>query len=398
VLKLRARQWRGGNVRVLERPSVAELTSEVVRSSDRQLRELLRAIPSEERVVVVYTTAGSMGSDTLLLRSNRLAGAYAEAGWNVIFFPFSSLKDGETERPQDRIIQLERSRFRVAIDELAHRRGPNNVLLCSTFTDVRMIGTIDRLHDAGWHVVYEVRDDMEEFRRVGYAKWHDPALELRFAKRADRVVAVSPRLADKISAVSGREVSLVPNGVPDELCDTAAYLRSQEAWVARTRMRKIGYIGHLTASWFDWAMFLNAAERVDAQFELIGHGIPEDVQLPRNVSYLGAMPHSECLAYAAEWSAGLIPFKISPLTYGVDPNKAYEYVAMGLRTISAPMGQVDSMPGAWVYDDEEGLVKGVNFALTNPPTSEELDAMDTYAQATRWSVRAVQMLEVLEGR
>lgn len=397
LLKLRARQWRGGDVHVLSRPIVSERAEESERTSDAQLRTLLREIPAHERLVVVYTTAGSMGSSTLLLRSNRLAIAYAEAGWNVVFFPFSNLKDEESERPRERIIQLSRSRFRVALDELARRRGPNNVLLCSTFTDVRMVGTVDRLHDLGWRVVYEVRDDMEEFKRVGYAKWYDPALELRFAKRADRVVAVSPRLADKISVVSGKDVVLIPNGVPDELCAGAAHLRTVEAWAVRTRMRKIGYIGHLTDSWFDWSLFLAAADRVDAQFELIGHGVPEDIQLPRNVTYLGAMPHSECLAYAAEWCAGLIPFKISPLTYGVDPNKAYEYVAMGLRTISAPMGQVASIPGAWVYEDQDGLVDAVEFALNNPLNDRELSELEEYAHATRWSIRAADMLKVLEG-
>lgn len=398
TLRLRAIPWRGNGMTVAERPVVRAAVDEASRLTDPEVVEAIRGIPADAPVVVVYTTAGAIGAGSLLLRSNRLALEYAKAGWWVVFFPFSELKPDESERPAVRVLQFGRRRFRLVFDELVKRRGGHNVLVCSSNTDARMVGSIDRLHDAGWRVVYEVRDDMEEFNRVGYAKWFDPALELRVAKRADVLVAVSPRLAEKIGTITGREVTLVPNAAPDALVDATAGLRTLDAWARRTGKRKVGYIGHLTDSWFDWDLLLAAAQAVKVTVEIIGHGMPPHVSLPWNVEYLGPMTHDECLPFVQEWSAGLIPFKISPLTYGVDPNKIYEYVAMGLRTVTAPMGQVERIPGAWVYTDLASLVAGIRHSVEEPPTEGELCHFRDFAEGARWSRRAGQMIRLLEGR
>lgn len=397
-LQLRAIPWKGSGMMVAERPVVHAAVDEAVRLTDSEVVETIRGIPTDAPIAVVYTTAGAIGSGSLLLRSNRLALEYAKAGWWVVFFPFSELKPDESERPAERVLQFGRKRYRLVFDELVTRRGGHNVLVCSSNSDTRMVGSIDRLHDAGWRVMYEIRDDMEEFNRVGYAKWFDPALELRFATRADVLVAVSPRLAEKIGAITGREVTLVPNAAPDVLVDATAGMRTLDAWSRRTGQRKVGYIGHLTDSWFDWDLLLAAARTLKVTIEIIGHGMPPHVSLPWNVEYLGPMTHEECLPYVQEWSAGLIPFKISPLTYGVDPNKIYEYVAMGLRTVTAPMGQVERVPGAWVYNDLAGLVAGIQHAVDAPATEEELGKFRDYAEGARWSNRAGQMLRLLEGR
>lgn len=395
TMRLTARQWAGPEVSVASRPVVESLADG--RMTDAEVAAWIDSIPADGRVVLVYTTAGAIGSGSLLLRSNRLALEYAKRGWHVVFFPFSELKEDESEQPAERVLQLGRRRFRIAFDRLIKRQGPNNVLLCSTNTDVRMVGILDRVRHARWRTVYEIRDDMEEFNRVGYAKWFDPALELRFSERADVLVAVSPRLAEKIQTITGRSVTLVPNAAPDELIDATGYLRTLDAWERRRRARKVGYIGHLTESWFDWQMLLQAVQGLDVQVEIIGHGMPSGVALPGNVEYLGPMPHQECLPYAEEWSAGLIPFKISPLTYGVDPNKIYEYVAMGLRTVTAPMGQVWSTPSTWVYEDADGLRAGVLDAVDRVMSQDELDSLARYSEESRWSQRGEQMTKILGG-
>ncbi|NMR20532.1 hypothetical protein [Cellulomonas fimi] len=399
-LVLTGQTWKTGAITVPSRPVVTGAGLEVGALSSEQLVQHLGAIPSDAKVLVVYTTAGPISlKNSLLRRSNRLAMEYADAGWNVVFLAFGTPAPDESGLIAERILQVGRDSLSLVMDVLLARTGANNVLLCSSFADMSMVGLLDRCHDHGWRVIYEVRDDMEEFKRVGYSKWYEQNFEVRFAKRADAVLAVSPRLRDKIAVITGREdVQLVPNAAPDALIEAAAPLRTAEAWERRARLRKVGYVGHLTASWFDWPWLLASADELsDVRFEIIGHGMPDDLVLPSNVRYLGPKTHDECLPYVEEWSAGLVPFKISRLTYGVDPNKAYEYVAMGIRTISAPMGQVESMPGVLTYTTQRGMAEAIRASVSKPLGAQELEGFEDYLATASWSERAGRMLNILEG-
>lgn len=398
-VRLRGQDWTAGRITLSQAPEVRFFSEAESSTSDLPLRRFFEGMPEDDGLIVIYTTARAIGNGSLLLRSNRLALEYAKAGNWVVFFPFGSLEADESSRPHERILQMDRKNFKTFMDVAIQRKGRKNKFICSSFTDLQTASSIDRMKDSGWTVMYEVRDDMEEFNRVGYSKWFNPLLEARVAKRSDLVVAVSPRLREKISTIAGRnDVRLVPNAAPDELVESAAYLRTDASMELRRNSKKVGYIGHLTPSWFDWDLLIAVAQRLpQVDFEIIGHEFPEDLALPINVAYLGAMPHHECIEYAKGWRAGLIPFKISPLTYGVDPNKVYEYVALGLRTVSAPMGSVESIPGTWVYTDVESAVNGVQDAVSRPITPAELASYEAYITEVTWSKRALEMLAILEG-
>jgi hypothetical protein len=400
-VEVTGKTWTKGPVLVTDRPALEAASGENDGGTDASILEYVRSIPDTDRVVVVYTTAGPISlNSSLLLRSNRLAMEYARAGWHVVFLPFSEPPPDESGVIAERVLQVGRGRLNLVMDALLARRGPNNVLLCSSFADMTMVATVDRCHDHGWRVIYEVRDDMEEFRRVGFSTWYDQNLEARVARRADALLAVSPRLRDKMVVITGRQdVELVPNAAPDVLIESAAWLRTADSWVTRMRARKVGYIGHLTASWFDWDWLLACADELhDIDFEIVGHGMPEAITLPSNVRYLGPKTHDECLAIVSDWQAGLIPFKISRLTYGVDPNKAYEYVAMGLRCVSAPMGQVELMPGVLTYTSQSEMSEAIREAVSKPLTEDDLAEFEQYLSTASWSVRAQAMLAILEGR
>jgi hypothetical protein len=400
TVEITGRAWKGKGVKLVQRPTLSAVRVAADTPATVDVGEYLRALPAGAKVVVVYTTAGPMSSgNTLLLRSNRLSLEYAKAGWHVVYVPFSEPAPADAGVIGERLVQVEPSRVQAVMDVLLSRRDTTNVLVCSSFSDLRMVGVIDRCHDHGWRVIYEVRDDMEEFRRVGLSKWYEPNLESRFAARADAVVAVSPRLRDKIATIAGRDdVVLIPNAAPDELISAAESLRTREAWDARRGSSLVGYIGHLTASWFDWAWLTECAEELPAvTFEIIGHGMPEGMSLPTNIRYLGAKSHDECLDYVARWRAGLIPFRISRLTYGVDPNKAYEYAAMGLWTISAPMGQVAEMPASWVYTSQREMADAIVRSVETEPSPEDLRRLEVFVEEARWTRRAQQMIRILEG-
>lgn len=391
-LNIYGHQWRAGVTNHITEFDVVAREDDSKRTDE--LVAFIDGLRADDVLVLIYSTAPPLGHPTLALRPNRLAKEYEDAGAYVIYMPFGSVRDYDA-RPGPRSIQVEGTRLHETMSMLAGRHGPSTVLICSSYPDVRSALTVDTARKRAWRVVYEVRDEMEEFNRVGYSKWYRAALEARVATRADVVVAVSPRLAGKMNVIAHREDSVVvPNGASDELVDATKSMRDATNMNSRvgTEGSTVGYIGHLTPSWFDWDALTKAARELgNVQFEIIGHGAPSGLSVPDNVKLLGPKTHAECREFASFWTVGLIPFKPSPLTTAVDPNKLYEYLAFGLRVVSAPMGSVDGAPITWVYQQGDQLAPSIREALAYRVSDEDVRHVNEYLDRSRWGARAAEM-------
>ncbi|MEE2524666.1 hypothetical protein [Pseudarthrobacter sp. J47] len=368
---------------------------DTIRTVEAEIEDFVKSIPLNDELIVLYTTAPPLGHQTLSLRPNRLAKEYEKLGKWIVFVPFSKVPRGtEVVSPTTR--QVSREHLSSFLEYASARIGKNNIFVCSSFPDIQAIVAADYLHLRDWRVVYEVRDDMEEFNRVGYSKWFNPLLEQRMAVQADNVITVSPRLAAKMNILSGRSDSIViPNGVSPELVARAAHLRTKEEYTARDASSIIGYIGHLTPSWFDWSLVNSTAEKhPEWTFEIIGHGIPDGLYLPENVMFLGPRSHEEFVEISSRWKVGLIPFKASTLTYAVDPNKIYEYLAVGLRVVTAAMGSVASCPATHIYDHRSEFELQLQEAMDREMTELEQEEIDRFLSDVLWSERAKTMLSI----
>lgn len=351
-------------------------------------------------LVIIDTTAPPMGHETLALRPNNLALEYAELGYSVLFVPFGSTQ----EYPwiiSDHIAQVPRSRYDEIVDHIiAMPQQASRTYICSSFPSLENNARAENLKRHGWLTVYEIRDDMEEFNRVGYSKWYHPLLEARMASNVDLVVTVSTALSRRIKAmVNGPlDVQVVPNGVKRSTLEGSASLRGAEAIPAHEAGGIVGYVGHLTPSWFDWNAVVHAAmELPDTTFEIVGHGKPVNLSLPPNVDFLGAKTHDELLEIVGRWKVALIPFIDSPLTRGVDPNKIYEYFAWGLRVVTARMGAVHEYPSTRVYTGADDLVAAVREMTATEVSQQEMATIADFALRCSWRHRAETMAELIEG-
>ncbi|GAV96148.1 hypothetical protein CS176_0378 [Corynebacterium glutamicum] len=360
--------------------------------------EFLAGLPAGTPLFVIDTTAPPLGHETLSLRPNNLTRAYEQLGVAVIFLPFSSVQ----EQPaviSDRVIQIDRVDFDYMLTTLLAQRSPAlSTFICSSFPSIQSVTAAQLLKARGWQILYEVRDDMEEFNRVGYSKWYSPALERQMIRIADQVVSVSSSLDKKLEALEPKigKHAVVPNGVNQSVIDEGRELRSEAATNRRNKSRTVGYVGHLTKSWFDWPLLTEAAKRMpDIHFEIVGHGMPANLRLPDNVEFLGPKTHSELIPIVADWKVGLIPFANMPLTRSVDPNKIYEYFAWGIRCVSAPMGLVHEYPSTWVYEDLEEFVAKLYEAVETPLLSAEVQNLEDFLETCSWMNRARTMLEYI---
>ena len=363
------------------------------------VRDFIRAIPADTRLWVVDTTAPPIGDETRALRPNNMVKALSEEGEHAIFLPFTSIQD-QPASPLPHTYQLDRKYysdlFNLIVDE---RPNSKNIYACSSFPSLQAVATIDLLKESNWKTIYVIRDDMEEFNRAGYSKWYTPALERRMLASVDQVVTVSPALAQKAKILQPSltaEVTVMPNAVRRSTVDRNSPVRAASLW--NSRSKKVGYVGHLTPSWFDWQLVIYAAKRLpEINFELIGHGFPTGMRLPENVEYLGAKTHEELEHLAHDWRVGLIPFVPSPLSVGVDPNKLFEYAAWGLRTVSAPMGSVGSAPSTFVYRTAEELSDHILQAVSTEMTDEEMSTLDRFAKTNTWTERAKSYIDMVES-
>lgn len=358
------------------------------------LEEFLAGTDVDDTLVIFDTTGPAMGDPARALRPNNIAFELANRGVKVILFPFTVL-GGLPFRPHENIFQTDRKNFLSTLQRVGEdRKGAETIYVCTSFSDNESIAANTLADRYGWIKIYEARDDMEEFRRAGYSKWFHVSFERWIMQHSDRISAVSETLAKKLRSLapsSDFKVNVSPNAAPEKTIIEGEPYRNAASWNGRPMV--VGYVGHFTPSWFDWERTIGVALRLpDVKFELIGHGLPKGLRLPDNIECFGPKSHEEILEHARLWRVGLIPFRPSPLSLSVDPNKLFEYAAWGLRTVSAPMGSVETAPSTWVYGSEEEMLRAVQQAVSDPMTEIEMQELDDFARENSWKQRAGEFL------
>lgn len=241
----------------------------------------------------------------------------------------------------------------------------------------------------GWKIIYDCRDDWEEFAKVGMARWFDAGVESRLVAQVDATYCVSAPLVAKMQRLApGSQVALMPNAVE------ADFLPADYHHEPQSSPPIVGYFGHLSSAWFNWDAFEEIARRLPRyHFEIIGHSAPTGRNLPSNVELLGPKPWQELHRYARRWSAAIIPFRIGALSDGVDPIKIYEYLSFGLPVVSFRMPQIQNYPYTTTVETTEAFCSALERACH---TSVERDVINAFLARNTWEVRAEELLQVLD--
>jgi glycosyltransferase involved in cell wall biosynthesis len=185
--------------------------------------------------------------------------------------------------------------------------------------------------------LYDCNDNHLAF--PGTPAWAQGYFE-RVVRGVDAVVVSQRLLREAIEPLRRDDIVEIGNGVDFALFDAAWRRPSRPAEVCGLATPRIGYAGAL-AEWIDFELIARVArEFPSASVVLVGPAVGGAVdpnvsfQDHENVHWLGSKPHSELPHYVLEMDVCLIPFRLTPLTRAVNPNKLYEYLALGKPVVS----------------------------------------------------------------
>ncbi|MBD3179563.1 MAG: glycosyltransferase [Candidatus Latescibacteria bacterium] len=246
-------------------------------------------------------------------------------------------------------------------------------------------------------MLYDCNDDPMEFPDV--QKWAGRYFR-SLAFSADLVVAVSRGLKKKLEDMGVEKVYRIANGVDYHLFSRSAAAGIPEE-MKQFKRPVIGYAGAI-ARWFDTGLLDRLAEELpDVSIVLMGplfesrRGDIERITGARNnLFYIGSKPYRQLGAYLAALDVCLIPLVMNDLMKYADPNKLYEYAAVGKPIVSMRFSEEMDRYGDFIYlsRTEDQFVDNVRTALS---IGADTGRLRDFARKSSWQARADRMAELI---
>ncbi len=247
--------------------------------------------------------------------------------------------------------------------------------------------------------VYDCNDNHLAF--PGTPGWARGYFE-HVVREVDAVVVSQPLLREEIEPLRRDGIVEIGNGVDFALFDAAWRNPAHPDEICRLQAPRLGYAGAL-AEWIDLELLARLAGAFpDASLVLIGPAVGPGVDPQhffashRNVHWLGAKPHAELPHYVAELDVCLIPFRSTPLTRGVNPNKLYEYLALGKPVVSTDFSPFVHRfaPDLRIGRTPDEIAAAVRDCLRAPGDPEPRRAL---AREHTWEKSTARMVALLES-
>lgn len=162
----------------------------------------------------------------------------------------------------------------------------------------------------------------------------------------------------------------------------------------------LGYYGAL-AEWFDYDLIRALAEaRPDCEIVLIGPDWGDCVEKSgiaelKNVTILPPVDYRELTLYAAWFDVAMVPFLVNEVTLATSPVKLFEYMAMGLPTVSVDLPECRKYPPVLIGEGHNGFIEKIEEALSLGDDAEYKAQLQAEAAKNTWSDRAAIIAEHL---
>ncbi len=240
-------------------------------------------------------------------------------------------------------------------------------------------------------IIYHCVDDIAAHERIDTASFR--AAELRFAARADLVMASAPALAKRLRTISG-SVMDAPNVSDTELFSRALEPGPIDPGMAALPLPRIVFTGAIVAIKLDMPLIVELARlRPSWSFALVGPVGPGEprtdistLAAEPNIHLLGPRTYDELPDVLRGADAGLIPYARNDLTEGIFPMKVYEYLAAGLPVIATELPALAGIADVATAPDARGIAALLDVALTEDSPDRRAERSRS-AAANSWERR-----------
>ena len=242
----------------------------------------------------------------------------------------------------------------------------------------------------GWPIVYDCHDLLSGFRGISSDIVH---AEQRALDEADLVLFSSQELMDHHVAedpsLAAKSATLKNAVNPGHFSGIASHRHTRGG-----QGGVIGYFGALD-EWFDVDAVTAVAQAFpERKIQLIGRVEHEGIwRLARlsNVELLGEIPYERLPEFVAHFDAGLIPFRITPLTRATNPIKLYEYFSCGLPVVTTRLPEVELFESlVYIADGATCFPAALHRALDESDPQKTAARMEIANRET-WDARAAAL-------
>jgi hypothetical protein len=236
-------------------------------------------------------------------------------------------------------------------------------------------------------ILFDCVDDFSSFEDHGDVRDE----ERRLARTSDLVSVSADALAEKLGP-HARHLVIVRNG-----CEPQHFLPAANPGMRGGRP-VIGYFGGIH-EWFDAPLVEGlAASRPDWDFWLVGdtyNAALGGLREAPNVRFLGEVAYSALPRISSVLSAGIIPFRISPLTVAANPVKAYEMLAAGLPVVGSDLPELRRLaPWIRTATDVAGFARALEQAMAEG--SQMMAGRLAFASGESWNSRFLELVRAMQ--
>ena len=254
-------------------------------------------------------------------------------------------------------------------------------------------------------IIYDYIDAMDSRISSGPLTNSRMELHLTLLREANSCVCVatSLELFQEVTRSRSDGVALVENGV-----DVKHFAVARCASSLRDDLRQIvfsggpiaGYFGAL-AHWLDYDLIMAGASALPHwNFVLIGIDYDGSCRAlnggPKNIHVLPPIPYQDLPRNAIWFDAALIPFKINEITMATSPLKLFEYMALGLPTISTPIQESLRYKSIILARDVQAFVDGIRMARQKRVTDSYQRLLRDEASSNSWDAKASAIIRLLD--
>ena len=183
----------------------------------------------------------------------------------------------------------------------------------------------------------------ESFKIYWPGDLFDTQKEREIITAYDLVMPLSEKSIEEMNKFYSGKTFLSTTGCDWELSDSVLTEYRTKEYSAETKQKTIGYVGNISAFRLDFELISELLRQCKGYDYIFAGPIETDSETQKwigrinemsNAKFVGEIPYQNVPNFIRNFDIGIIPYQLNSFNLGTNPNKFFEYSAMGVPCIS----------------------------------------------------------------